>query len=196
MQDQDKQKAFVGETGKSRRSRLLSRKAMLVALGVLAILLVAGFLIWKDDTPQHSSDEADTPDTAVQISKELSAMNEYLQAGNDAKSAEHARKALAHAPDDMDTMLAVAEAIKRVDIEESQQLYVKALEVFKQQDDPDAEGKNPVTYWSAGTMAEGAGLVDQAIVYYRKALEAADSTNTDDQNITAKTKEALWRLEQ
>ncbi len=196
MQDQDKQKAFVGETGKSRRSRLLSRKAMLVTLAALAVLLIASFLIWRNNTHKYSSGEAEITSTVARISEELSAMNEYLQAGNDAKSAEHARKALAHAPDDMDTMLAVAEAIKRVDIEESQQLYVKALEVFKQQDDPDAEGKNPVTYWSAGTMAEGAGLVDQAIVYYRKALEAADSTNTDDQNITAKTKEALWRLEQ
>lgn len=187
----EKPKIVVGSINNRRKVRLPSRKVLLVLAFIIALSL-GGFLIWNNRNQQTDSSEVDA---SVSISEELATMNEYSQAGNDSRAAEHARQALAHAPDDIDTMLAVAEVIEKDNPEEAGQLYAKALEIFRQQDDPDAEGKSPVTYWSAGVLAEGARLTDQAIVYFNKALEVADPSNTDHVNIIAKSQEALGRLQ-
>lgn len=127
---------------------------------------------------------------------ELTALNQALIDNDEDRALEYARKALAHLPDDMDTILAAANVIKKYEPEEAKQLYALALDIFKQENQPDQVGKSAVTYWAAATLAEDAGLKDEAKTYYVNTIASANQEDHYQQYLVNSAQTALARLEE
>jgi len=126
--------------------------------------------------------------------KELTMANDYFRKNDRSQALAHARAALAAAPNDPDAILAVASLVEQDNPSEAQQLYAHALKVFKEQDNPDEDGKKAVTYWAAAQLAEKAGQIVQAKQYYQKVIDAASPSNSYDQSLLKQAQAALKRL--
>ena len=133
--------------------------------------------------------------TTKQFQQEQTATNESLINNDKQQAIEHARKALDLAPNDFEAVVTLASLTSESNPTESKQLYARALEIAKQQDNPDVDGKSAITYWGAAGLAEQAGLTDQAKKYYQKVIDAADTANEYQQSLVAQSKEALKRLQ-
>lgn len=129
-----------------------------------------------------------------QFQQEQTATNESLLKNDKSQALEHARKALAITPNDFEAIITVAELTAENNPDEAKQLYAQALEISKQQDNPDLDGKSAITYWGAAGLAEKAGLTDQAKKYYQKVIATAKETNSYEQSLAAQSQEALKRL--
>lgn len=167
-------------TGKSLK---LPKIVKLLLIVVAAGSLVAGGIAALDLLQPNRHDN------------EITAVNNYLLVNDTSQALAHAKKALAYEPDNLDTILTVAQLTEKDNPEEAKQLYRRALEVFKKQDNPDVGGKKAVTYWAAAGLAEQAGYTDQAKKYYQKTIDVADSMNGYDQDLVRQSQQALERLQ-
>lgn len=173
------------------RGFIQSRKWWLL-IGLIAIAVVSAGVVYffNNRQDQASVDE----ETIAKINDELANTNKYLQEENTAKALEHARKALAYSPNDVDLILTTADIAKKDNAEDTKELYKRALDEFKKQDNPDEGGKKPATYWAAGALAEDAGLTEEAKKYYQKVIDVAKPFDSDEQNLLKKAQAALERL--
>lgn len=175
-------------------------KLVLIALVVIAIATIA--IIWATTDIFEKNTDSDLVGSAGQekgpferATDEIVLAYNYVQEGDLASAAESARKAAEYAPDEMDILIGAASVLRDEDPDAAKEIFALALELIKEQDSPDEEGKNISTYWAAGNLAEQAGETDQAIKYYRAALDAADPLNVDEQFIVDRSEAGLERLQ-
>ena len=159
----------------------------LVAFLVFLIIAAGLGLIYKYQNAKNRT---------ANVAKELTSVNKALIETNDsAKALEHARKALSEDPNNVDTILTVANLTANTNPAESKQLYVRALDTFKKQDNPDVDGKSAATYWAAAQLAYQADRIEEAKKYYQKVIDVADKTDAYDQDLIKQSQEALKKLQ-
>lgn len=159
--------------------KLLVIVSLVVIAGLLIIGGPVGYSSYK--TRRHNN--------------ELTKLNDSVLEGNTSQALAHAKKALSLEPENVDTILVVANLTQGENPSEAKQLYSRALEAFKKHDNPDVDGKNTVTYWAAAGLAEQAGLNDQAKRYYQKVIDTADLKDSYDDYLAKQSHEALKRLQ-
>lgn len=166
--------------------RIWSTRGVLV-LALVAVCLAIVFVFFRKSVQPGEQKSSS-------VSEQFALMNEQLEGGDKGRALEHAREALALSPDDIDVILTVVYAAEEAGADDVEGLYAQALKIFRQQNDPDSDGKEPATYLAAGSLAEGAGLKEQAVQYFQKALDTSDFSNLNDQEVITKSQEALGRL--
>ena len=127
---------------------------------------------------------------------ETDAANKALLDKNTSLALEHAKKALAEDPNDIDRINAVASLTKEGNPEEAKSYYAKALGLFKDVNNLDNANQiqTATTYWAAAGLAENAGNIDQAKQYYAKVIKVAKLSDSYDKDIARKSQAALERL--
>lgn len=166
-----------------------SRKKRLI---LLAALVAGLFLIGAVGAWFYNNQLSDTD--VVTVDGEVSMVQESLEENDKSKALEHARRALARDPNNIDNILMVANLAKEDNPDESKQLFARALDAYKKQNKPDENGKTAITYWAAAGLAENAGQIDQARHYYQKVVDVADPSDSYHQSIAKQSREALERL--
>ena len=159
---------------------------------VIVLAVIAGLVLIGGVVVQHNRSHG------VKLSSEADFMNDALQNNDKALALEHAKKALAKTPHDVDAILAVANIDKAISPTEAKQYYKQALNEFKKQDNPDVVGKPAATYWAAAQLADQAGENSVAKQYYQKVVDvinASKSTDSFSQSISAQSTAALKRLQ-
>lgn len=188
MSNQPSSEPETGTVSKNRKSRFVTKRRLVLILALLLFAIAAGtsYSLLKD---WFSS-------TETKVQRELMKVNEYAGNKDTAQAVEHARKALEIDAENIDSILVLANLTKEENPDEAKQLYARALELQKKQDNPDEDGKNAITYWAAAGLAEEAGLIDQAKHYYQKVIDnAADSADSYEQSLVMQAREALARLQ-
>jgi tetratricopeptide (TPR) repeat protein len=189
-----KNKTNVGASGGAQNSHPLMsgsqlakksivRKKMLTIAVLTAALICAGIaylLLWIP--------------TDAKINNELNTASSYVRDNDTAKALEAAKRALALDPDNVDSLMVVANLTQKDNPEEAKQYFARALEIYKKENDPDSNGKTAINYWGAAVLAEPAGLIDDAKEYYQKVIDAADPEDSYHQSLVKQSKTALKRL--
>lgn len=172
-------------------SKKLDKK--LLGAGLIIVLLVAGGFYYKSQNISKTDTNKSTV-IRTETDRAIDEVNVALQAGDTKKALEKAQIALAASPEDLYTLELTASLTKPVNPEEAKKLYARALEIFVKNDDPSVDGKTFATYMSAGGLAENAGKIDQAILYYQKAIDSAQPVNPMNEAIIKDAQERLARL--
>ena len=162
---------------------------------VILAIVTAGVFALSFSLVQVKDKYSEHKGAISQFQQEQTAANESVLNNDKQQALEHAQKAMALAPNDFEAVMAVAALTAEKDPEAAKQYYARALEIAKQQDDPDADGKSAITYWGAAGLAEQAGFKDQAKKYYQKVIDAANPTDNYQQSLASQAKEALARLQ-
>jgi tetratricopeptide (TPR) repeat protein len=195
----DSKKAVVGEVKRGEQFRLSTsrffkkiknkipkrgQRFMLPGTILVICILITGLaLIYFNKT-----------NTATKTATEAAMANENFKNHNNSQALEHAKKALALAPDDPDAILLAANLSLPDHPAEAKALFAHALDIFKQQDNPDVDGKKAVTYWAAAGLAEKAGQTEQAKKYYQKVIDSANPKDPYEQSLLKQAQAARMRL--
>lgn len=172
-------------------NRLKPRKWWLVVgLVILLVAGSAGFYYWRSYSSQKAIEKAE-----AKINEALTGISTSFQDGDIAKTKEYAKEMLEDNPYNMDVILAVADLYEKIDLDEAKKYYARALEVYKNQERPDDDGKQSGIYYYAGFLAEKAGMIDQARQYYQRAVDVAGETEGENSNFAKQAKMALERLQ-
>lgn len=163
---------------------------ILFAVGILVVGTTFAFVNKND----HQTNTTAT-NTMSPHDQEMALVNQYVREKNTALALKHAQKALAHEPDNQETLLAVASLTSQGNPAEAKKLYAQAFEMFKKHDNPEESGKTSITYWAAAGLAEQAGLVAEAKRYYQKVIDAANLSDGYQQSLVKQSQEALKRLQ-
>lgn len=158
---------------------------VIIVAVVVVLLGVGGYAVYE----QH------TQSASTRAENETEQLNEALLKGNKAQALKYAEQALANEPNNIDNILSVANLLKTDNPSEAKQYYIRALDEFKKQDNPDASGRSIGTYWAAAGLAEQAGQISQAKGYYQKVIDVANPSDSYDQSLVAQSQAALQRLQ-
>jgi Tfp pilus assembly protein PilF len=164
------------------------RPKFVLVLGLSLLIIsaiVAGVLIYNHESKSNK---------AARANKQAELSNEAFSKGSKAQALEHAKKALAEEPNNIDNILLVANLTKAENPSAAKQYYVQALDKFKQQDNPDVPGKSAVTYWAAAGLARQAGETDQAKKYYQEVIQTASLSDNYQQSLVEQSRAELARL--
>lgn len=164
----------------------------LIVAGLVVLLLAVGTVLglWFKNYWTSTSKKATT-----KTDSELALVSKYVMENNISQALAHAKKALIKTPDDLNAIQAVASLTEKSNPDEAKRYYVQALEVFKKQNNPDADGKTAITYWAAAGLAEKAGYKDQAKQYYQKVINAAKPSDSYEQSLVKRSQAALKALQ-
>jgi tetratricopeptide (TPR) repeat protein len=125
------------------------------------------------------------------------AFDQAYLAGNKEEALIEARKIMNANPDDSHLKLRVANLIEDKKSDEAKDLFKKVYEKYKQENNADDEEALTVISLNAlATLAEDAGLKEEAIYYYEKVIERADNGFEDEPAMASEAQKALDRLRQ
>ncbi len=155
-----------------------------VAGCLLIVIIAAGALIY-----------AHNRGSAASATQETEQSNKAFVKGNKALALEHAKKALAKDPNNIDNILLVANLSKTQDPAATKKYYAQALAKFKQQNNPDAPGKSAVVYWAAAEMARQAGETTQAKQYYKQVIQTANPSDSYQKSLSDQSQAELGGLQ-
>lgn len=152
-----------------------SRKATITVIALVAIVALAGAWFYHHQTlAKQTLGSAGSP--------------------SDIQNLTQAKKELLLHPNDINDMLAVAYMTKVKNPQQAKQYFLRALNEFKKQNNPDVPGKSAVVYWSAAGIAVQAGQINQAKKYYEEVIAAAKPSNSYDQSLASQSRTALEGL--
>lgn len=154
------------------------RLILLIIFALLVSSSVVAFLLFKPGQKEN----------------DLTLANKYVRENNTPKALAHAKKALELEPNNVDAILAVANLTLKDNPEESKQYFARALEIYKEENNPDADGGTAINYWAAAGLADQAGQYDLAKKYYQKVIDTADAKDAYHQDLVRQSKLALERL--
>ena len=174
-------------SGKARLKRAIFKKpskktVLFIVIGVMVIGAFVGGVVGYSRYQ------------AQQQTAQLNKISEAVANKDTSAAYKLAKQAVDKNPNDMDSLLAAATLAEKEDPEESKRLYTRILEIQSKEDDPEADGKTAITYWSAAGLAEKAGKVELARKYYQKALSVVDMKDSYHQFIANDSQTALERL--
>lgn len=168
-------------------SSVINKKSLIALAVILSLVLVGAGVL------SYSKYQANRNRT-TKVENQKSSANEAVQNNDIPKAIEHAREALKQDPNNLDNIQLLANLTSYENPSESKQLYARALEELKKQDDPDVDGKRAAVYWAAAEFAYRADLVDKSKQYYQKVIAAADSASERDQDLAKQAKAMLEKL--
>lgn len=165
---------------------------LVLGLSLLIIsAIIAGVLIYN----HASKSKPVQANKAAPINQETVLSNQAFLKGNKAQALDHAKKALAKDPNNVDNILLVANLTQAANPSAAKQYYVQALDTFKQQNNPDVPGKSAVTYWAAANLAQQAGETSQAKKYYQEVIQTASPSDSYQQSLVKQSQAALAGLQ-
>lgn len=145
------------------------RKFIALLGAVFLVVIVAVALIYKNNHNLYS--------------RETNLSNQAFMQGNKVQALDYAKKALAKEPNNVDAIELVANLTQAQDPAAAKQYYLQALNAFKQQNNPDVQGRAAEIYWAAAELAREAGQNSQAVKYYQQFIQAASPSDSYQQSL-------------
>ena len=174
------------------------KQTKLVVLVIVAVVIavagVAGFMIFSSDDIANTDQVEVKADPTQLASQAIAEANAYILEGDISSAVEQARKALEYTPDDLHVITAAADVIVQEDPDEAKPLYVKILEQFREESNPDENGQPLTVYWAGAKLAEQAGETELAIKYYTTVLDVADVSNEEEKGVMDRSRLRLEEL--
>lgn len=170
----------------TKRARKLLKVGLLIA-AVVAFVAGGTFGFYKYNEQKTHRKESE-------LYSELDEANKFVIENNIPQALIYAKKALDKDPNNVDSILTVANLTLKENPDDAKQYFLRVLEIYKKENNIDAGGKTAISYWATATLAEDAGETEQAKKYYKSVIDAADPADMYHQSLVRQSKAALERL--